>query len=87
MEQTQVLEQGQIVLPEIILRTRNWNIGQKLLIVDNHDGVLLTSKPLFKPTTLNDVAGCLQYEGTAKTLNEMNEAISEGVKKTYANRS
>ncbi len=87
MERTQVLEQGQVVLPEVIRRAHNWDVGQELLIVNSGDGVLLTTKALFEPTTIDDVAGCLQYAGSAKTLDEMNEAISEGVKQTYAKRS
>lgn len=86
MEKTQVLEQGQIVLPERIRQAHHWNVGQELLIVDSDDGVLLTSRPLFEPTTLDEVAGCLQYTGPAKTLDDMNKAISEGVKQSYANR-
>jgi len=86
VERTQVLERGQIVLPEVIRRTHHWEIGQELLIVESRDGVLLTSPPLFEPTCLDDVAGCLQYTGRAKTLDDMNMAIAEGVKQTYANR-
>lgn len=32
-----------------------------------------------KPTQLNDVAGCLAYQGKAKTLDEMNQAIEQGI--------
>lgn len=85
MERIQVLEHGQVVLPEVIRRTHHWDVGQELFVMDSRDGVLLTSKPLFEPTTLEDVAGCLQYAGPAKTLDEMREAIAEGVKQTYGN--
>ena len=84
MERTQVLERGQIVLPEVIRRAHHWNVGQELLIVDSDDGVLLTAKPLFETTALDSVAGCLKYSGKTKTLDEMNAAISEGVKQSYA---
>ena len=86
MERTQVLEHGHVVLPEAIRRLHHWDVGQELVIVENDDGVLLTSKPLFPATTLDDVAGCLQYSGAAKTIEEMHEAIAEGVKQRYANR-
>lgn len=86
MKRTQVLEHGHVMLPEIILRNHHWNIGQELLVVDSEDGVLLTSKPLFEPTSLDEVAGCLHYDGPAKTLDEMQEAIAEGVKRSYGNR-
>jgi hypothetical protein len=32
-----------------------------------------------KPTQLNDVAGCLAYQGKTKTLDEMNQAIEQGI--------
>ncbi len=86
MERTQVLEDGHVVLPEAIRRQHHWEVGQELVIEDNDDGVLLTSRPLFPPTTLADVAGCLQYSGPAKTIEDMHEAIAEGVKQRYANR-
>ncbi len=86
MERTQVLEHGHIELPEAIRRAHHWHVGQELLILDSGDGVLLQSKPFFEPTTLDDVAGCLLYTGPAKTLDDMNMAIAEGVKQTYANR-
>ena len=86
METTQVLEHGQVMLPEVIRRAHHWNVGQELVIVDSDDGVLLTSKVVFEPTTLDEVAGCLHYTGQAKTLDDMQQAIEEGVKQTYANR-
>jgi bifunctional DNA-binding transcriptional regulator/antitoxin component of YhaV-PrlF toxin-antitoxin module len=86
MERTQVLEHGHVVLPEVIRRIHHWDVGQELFIVESDNGVLLTSEPLFPPTTLDDVAGCLQYTGPAKTLEEMHEAIAEGVRQRYGNR-
>ncbi len=80
MERIQVLEHGHIVLPEVIRQAHHWHVGQELLILDSDDGVLLRAKPFFEPTTLDDVAGCLHYTGLAKTLDDMNMAIAEGVK-------
>ncbi len=86
METARVIEHGQVVLPEFIRRIHNWNVGQELMIVNIGEGVFLTSKTLFKPTTLNEVAGCLKYTGTAKTLEDMKQSIAKGVRKTYAGR-
>ena len=86
MERTQVLEHGHVVLPDGIRRMHHWDVGQELLIVERDDGILLTSEPLFPPTTLDDVAGCLHYTGPAKTLEDMHEAIAEGVRQRYAHR-
>ena len=39
----------------------------------------IQNKLLNKPTQLDDVAGCLAYQGKAKTVDEMNQAIEQGV--------
>ncbi|WP_371416906.1 hypothetical protein [Dolichospermum sp. UHCC 0259] len=44
------------------------------------DGILLKPKKPFKETTLEQVAGCLKYEEKAKTIEEMDEAIEQGIK-------
>jgi hypothetical protein len=35
------------------------------------DGILLKPKKPFQETTLDQVAGCLKYEGKAKTIEEI----------------
>jgi len=72
--------QGQVALPESLRIARHWEVGQEFIIQIVDDGILLKPKPLFEPTTLEKVAGCLQYAGTPKTLAEMEQAIAEGVK-------
>ncbi len=84
MERTQVLERGHVALPDAIRRMHHWEVGQELFIVVRDDGILLTSEPLFPPTTLDEVAGCLHYNGSAKTIENMHEAIAEGVRQRYA---
>lgn len=39
-----------------------------------------TETPSIPTTKIGDVAGCLRYTGTAKTLTEMENAIQAGVK-------
>jgi len=87
MERTQLSENGQVIIPEVIRRALHWNAGQELVIVNTGDGVLLKSKKLFEPAAIDDVAGCLKYSGAAKTIDEMNEAIAEGIRQRYANRT
>ena len=86
MESVQVLEHGQVVLPEEIRQAHHWDVGQELFVVDSGEGVLLTPKVFFEPTTIDEVAGCLCYTGPAKTLHDMELAIAEGVEQTYAKR-
>lgn len=86
METTRLLNNGQVPLPEFIRRAHKWNTGQELIILNVRDGVLLISKTNFEPRTLDEVAGCLKYPGPAKTLEEIEIAVSKGVKQAYADR-
>ena len=86
MQTIRILQNGQVKLPEFIRSVHKWKIGQELIIMNSGDGVLLTSTALFEPMTLDDVAGCLHYTGQAKTLEDMEKAIAEGVVKTYYDR-
>ena len=47
------------------------------------DGILLKPKKPFAETTLNDVAGCLKYQGSPKSLEDMNNAIRQGVEELW----
>ena len=78
-----LMPQGQVALPESLRMARHWEVGQEFTVTVVEDGILLTPKPLFEPTTLEDVAGCLRYAGTPKTLTEMEHAIAEGVKQHH----
>ena len=75
--------QGQVALPESLRVARHWNVGQEFTVTVVDNGILLQPKPLFDPTVLEDVAGCLRYAGTPKTLADMEHAIAEGVKQRY----
>ena len=43
------------------------------------DGIRLKPKKPFQETKLEDVSGCLHYEGKPKTLDELDNAIRQGV--------
>ena len=47
------------------------------------DGVLLKPKNPFNETKLSDVTGCLLYEGEAKPLAEMDDAVSRGIQEQW----
>jgi AbrB family looped-hinge helix DNA binding protein len=81
---TTVSTKGQVVLPVDIRRRRNWNPGTRLMVEETADGVLLKPAPLFQPTVPEQVFGCLHYQGTPKTLQEMREGIAEETRRRYA---
>ena len=49
------------------------------------EGVLLKAdEPLFPPTTVDEVAGMLKYDGPAKTLEEMDQGVMEEARRRHA---
>jgi hypothetical protein len=47
--------------------------------------VLLQPKKTFPVTKLEDVAGCLKYHGEPATLEDMEDAIRQGVEEIFTN--
>lgn len=83
MFSTRLSSKGQVIIPSRVRAAHQWLPGQDLEVVDTPEGVLLRSKRPFPPTDLDAVAGMLDYQGPAKTLEEMEEAIARGVAKQH----
>ncbi len=62
-------------LDKNLLRSRSASLCE----INTGDGILLKPKKSFQETKLEDVAGYLPYEGKAKTLDELDNAIRQGV--------
>jgi AbrB family looped-hinge helix DNA binding protein len=82
-ETTKLSSQGQITIPQILRTQYHWEEGQELIIINVGDGILLKPKKTFPETKLDDVAGCLNYQGKAKTIEEMDLAIAQGIKELW----
>ncbi|MDJ0619672.1 MAG: AbrB/MazE/SpoVT family DNA-binding domain-containing protein [Calothrix sp. MO_192.B10] len=83
MEIIKILKEGQVSIPEQLRNSHGWETGQELIIIDTGEGILLKPKQPFIGTTLNEVAGCLKYQGTPKSLSDMNDAIRQGVEESW----
>ncbi|WP_066381724.1 MULTISPECIES: AbrB/MazE/SpoVT family DNA-binding domain-containing protein [unclassified Anabaena] len=75
MEITKLSDEGRVMIPEELRKSHGWEVGQELIVIAIGDGILLKPRKTFPETTLDDVAGCLQYQGSPKTLEDMNNAI------------
>jgi AbrB family looped-hinge helix DNA binding protein len=73
---TTVSTKGQVILPKAVRELRRWEAGTRLIVEDIDEGVLLKAAPLFVPTEIDAVCGSLRFEGRAKTIEEMDEAIA-----------
>ncbi len=83
MSATKLSSKGQVIIPKPLRTAHNWEEGQELLVIDCGDGILLKPKRVFAKTTIQDVAGCLNFSGKTKTIEEMNEAIAQGLKEKF----
>jgi len=84
MEITRLSTKGQIILPKSIRTKYAWEPGVKFEVEEAAGGVLLRPLKRFPRKTLDKVVGSLKYTGKAKTIEEMDAAIGEEVKKRHA---
>lgn len=80
METTRLSSKGQVIIPKAIRAAHRWRPGLQLLVEDREDGVLLRPVSVFPETRLEEVVGCVDYRGPARTLEEMEAAIAEGAR-------
>jgi len=81
MKTTKLSSQGQVTVPQSL--REHWDEGQELIIINMGDGILLKPKKIFSETRLDEVAGCLNYQGKVKTIEEMDQAIAQGIQKSW----
>jgi AbrB family looped-hinge helix DNA binding protein len=86
MEVTRLSSQGQVIIPAALRAAHHWEAGQELIAINVGDGILLKPKKPFPETTLAQVAGCLKYQGTPKSLDEFENAIRQGVMEQWHDR-
>jgi AbrB family looped-hinge helix DNA binding protein len=79
METTRLSSKGQIILPKSIRATHAWGPGVEFMVEDTAEGVLLRPLKPFTPASLDEVVGCTGYSGPARTVEEMDAAIAQGV--------
>lgn len=78
MTKTRLSSKGQVIIPAQVRAAHHWEAGQELTVVDAGDGVLLKPRSAFEQSCLDELAGCLRFEGPAKSQQEMEEAIRQG---------
>jgi len=53
MQTTKLSSKGQVIIPKALRSRYNWDAGQKLLVIDAGDGILLKpSEPFKKPNSI-----------------------------------
>jgi AbrB family looped-hinge helix DNA binding protein len=83
MDSIKLSSKGQVVIPKHIRSSYQWETGQELVLIDMGNGILIRPKALFPCSQLSEVAGCLPYVGTAKTIEDMDHAVAQGIKAQF----
>jgi AbrB family looped-hinge helix DNA binding protein len=73
---------GQLVVPKEIRDRHGWTAGAELVFEDLGDRVVLRQVEDVPETTLEDLIGCSGYKGPAKSLQQMEEGIAEGARRS-----
>ena len=73
MLSTTLSSKGQVVIPKELRDARQWHAGMSLTVEEVPQGLLIrpARKPLFAPTTIEDVMGCARYTGPKLTETEI----------------
>ncbi|MBW1997826.1 MAG: AbrB/MazE/SpoVT family DNA-binding domain-containing protein [Deltaproteobacteria bacterium] len=82
MQKTRLSNKGQVVIPKAIRALHGWKAGLEFAIEDIGDGIKLKPLKPCKETRIEDVLGCVGYEGPRKSLKDMEAAIAKGVKES-----
>ena len=80
METTRLSSKGQLILPKSVRDARRWGPGTEFSVEELEEGVLLRPLKRLAPTRLDEVAGRLRTTGPARTIRDMDRAITVEVR-------
>ena len=80
METTRLSPKGQIVIPHRIREQFGWDPGIEFTVEEIDGGIALRPIRELTPTTIEEVYGCLPYQGPGKSLQDMEEGIRKGAR-------
>jgi len=83
MAKTRLSSKGQVIIPKAVRERQGWQPGTELEVEDQGDVVVLRRAPLFPRTTIDEVYGCLKYDGPPRTVEEMDEGIAEHIRQMW----
>jgi AbrB family looped-hinge helix DNA binding protein len=80
---TQLSTKGQVVLPKAVRDRRGWRAGDKLVVEERPEGVLIRKAADEQPSRMEDVFGCLGPAKRTVTIEEMSSAVDEYARKRW----
>jgi AbrB family looped-hinge helix DNA binding protein len=84
METTKLSSKGQVIIPKPLRKAYHWEAGQELVVIDTGNGILLKPKTAFPETNIEDVISYLKYSGKTISIDDMEQAIQQGIKERFS---
>ncbi len=81
---TTVSTKGQVILPSIIRKRREWRTGTRLVVEETPEGVLLKPAPSFAAKRPDEVYASLPFKGKPKTVEQMNAGVLAEARQRHA---
>jgi len=74
--------EGHIVIPQKLREAKGWKPGQAFALVDEGEALRLEPMPSFPGTSVEEVAGCLAYDGPAIPVEQLHggSALRDGMR-------
>jgi AbrB family looped-hinge helix DNA binding protein len=66
---------GQLVIPRAIRKALRWEVGTELTVVQTGSGVTIQPLPKKTGKRLEDLRGCLNYQGRPLSDEELNAPV------------
>lgn len=83
MARTRVSTKGQVVLPKEVRDRQGWAAGTELEVEACGDLVVLRPVRAVPRTTLEEVVGCIPYDGPPVSIEEMDAAVEQAARATW----
>lgn len=83
MDTTKLSSKGQVNIPKNVRASHHWKPGLELVVIDMEDGILLKPKAPFTESALDEVAGCLPYQGKPKSQDDIEAAMKKAAKEAW----
>jgi AbrB family looped-hinge helix DNA binding protein len=87
METGKLSSKGQVVVPKTIRDALGWRPGLDLSIEKGNDCVVIRRRRSVPTRTVEEVAGCLKYDGPRVSLEDMDRAIEAELRERWRRKS
>lgn len=83
MARTRISSKGQVVLPKAVRDRQGWPAGTELEVESRGDLVVLRPVRTIPRTTLEEVVGCIPYDGPPVSIDEMDAAVEQAAREMW----